>query len=159
MNILHSIHEKKGNVLFVQVDHLSGEMVGTAIEDLYEAGASNVQVIPTVTKKNRPGYLFFVDTCEQYSAVEKVIIELGATGWHVLETAHRHIITETQSVDVTLETPEGLLNFTVQVKSTKGHPKRMQPEHSSCLTLREALRKKGVYMPLKDLYAQIIKQI
>ena len=35
--------------------------MGSVIEYLYDAGACNVQVIPTITKKNRPGYLFLID--------------------------------------------------------------------------------------------------
>ena len=160
MDIGSSIYEKKGNIFFVQVDHLSGEMIGTAIEDLYEAGAMNVQVIPTVTKKNRPGYLFFIDVPKgRNSAIESVIMELGSSGWHLIETAHRHVATEIRDMEVTFETPEGPFNFAVQFKVMQDHRKRIHPEHSSCLALREILRKRGVHLSLNDLYMQVIRQI
>ena len=160
MNPLTGIYEKKGNILCVQVDHLSGEMIGTAIEDLYEAGAMNVQVIPTVTKKNRPGHLFFIDVPNgRNSAVESVILDLGSSGWHLFETRHRHVATEIRNMEVAFETPEGPFVFNVQVKIMQDYGERIHPEHSSCLALRETLRKKGVRIPLKDLYLQIIRQI
>ena len=160
MDILSGIYEIRGNILFVQVDHLSGEVIGTAIEDLYDAGARNVQVIPTVTKKNRPGHLFLIDVPEgKIPAVESVILELGSSGWHLIETAHRHVATEIRDVEVAFETPEGSFDFTVQVKVMRSHEESMRPEHSSCLALREILRTKGVRIPLKDLYTQILRQI
>ena len=61
------IHSKDGLVFMVQADHLSGECVGQAIGHLYTAGAANVQVVPAITKKNRPSYLFFID-CRPDSA-------------------------------------------------------------------------------------------
>ena len=68
------IHSKDGLVFMVQADHLSGECVGQAIGHLYTAGAANVQVVPAITKKNRPSYLFFID-CRPDSAdrVEEAI--------------------------------------------------------------------------------------
>ncbi len=160
MDILSGIYEIKGNILFVQVDHLSGELIGTAIEDFYEAGARNVQVIPTVTKKNRPGHLFLIDAPQdRLAAVESLILELGSSGWHLIETAHRHVATEIRDVEVTFETPEGPFDFAVRVKVVRGHGENMRPEHSSCLALREILGMKGVRIPLKDLYTQILRQI
>ena len=55
------IHTKDGQVFMVQVDHLSGEQIGQSIGRFYAVGASNVQVISAITKKNRPSYVFFID--------------------------------------------------------------------------------------------------
>lgn len=54
------IHSKNGLVFMVQVDHLTGECVGQAIDHLYGAGAANVQVVSAITKKNRPSYMFLL---------------------------------------------------------------------------------------------------
>ena len=146
MNMLQSIYEKPGNIILVQTDHVQGEIIGTIIGDLYEAGAFNVQVIPTITKKNRPGYLFFIDAVPGGDPqIESIIIhELGATGWHQISSNHRHVETEIWEREVRFDTSEGVLHFTVLIKVIKEKPKVMRPEHSSCLAIREALHKKGV---------------
>ena len=48
-------------LMLVQTDDLSGEQVGYAIQQLIELGVDNVQVMPTVTKKNRHAYLVLID--------------------------------------------------------------------------------------------------
>ncbi len=53
--------EKEGLILVVATDSLSGEELGYAINGLQEVGAYNVNLIPTITKKNRPGQLMIVD--------------------------------------------------------------------------------------------------
>lgn len=161
MSILQSIYEKPGNILFVQTDHVPGEVIGTVIEDLYKAGAFNVQVISSVTKKNRPGYLFFIDTAPgDHSRIESIIIhDLGATGWHRLESGHRHVATEIWQREVVFDTPEGPLHYVAAVKVLKKKPEQMRPEHSSCLELREALREKGVNLSLREIDQSIIQQV
>lgn len=161
MDILNHIYEKPGRVLLIQADHISGEIIGTVMQDLYEAGAFNVQVIPTITKKNRPGYLFIVDAAAgDNCAIENVIVhELGASGWHVIETNHRHVGTDILERDVTFETSQGAFTFTAAVKVFKKQPQRMRPEHASCLAIREALKGKGVHMTLTEISQHIITQL
>lgn len=161
MSIIQSIFEKAGNIIFVQTDHIQGEVIGTIIGDLYEAGAFNVQVIPSITKKNRPGYLFFIDTAPGNNLkIESIIIdELGATGWHQLQSNHRHVATEIWRKEVSFDTTEGLFQFPVLIKVIKEKPEIMRPEHSSCLALREALHKKGVNLSLNEISRRIIQQV
>ena len=120
-----------------------------------------MQVIPSITKKNRPGYLFFIDVCPEHCGrVESVIVnELGATGWHHLESGHRHVATEIVEREVRIETPEGPFPYMVKVKRIKMQPHRMRPEHASCLALRGALRERGVEIPLGELYTAITRQL
>lgn len=54
------LKEEVVSVLETSVDDVSGEVIGYAIEKLYGDGALDVQVIPTITKKNRPGYIIMV---------------------------------------------------------------------------------------------------
>ncbi|MGM9530246.1 nickel insertion protein, partial [Intestinibacter sp.] len=86
-------NSKKGTIFIAQVDHLSGECIGQAIELFYNRGASNVQVIPTITKKNRPSYIFFIDCREQYKdTIEETIFkELNTGGLHIIETIHKYL--------------------------------------------------------------------
>lgn len=161
MSVLDNIYEKPGCVLLVQADHISGEIIGTVIDDLYKAGAYNVQVVPTVTKKNRPGYIFFIDIAPGDNLqVESIIIrEIGATGWHRIETGHRHVGTEIRHCDVVFDTPEGPLSYTAAIKVVRERQQQIRPEHSSCLALRETLREKGVELSLNEINRSIIEQV
>ena len=156
------VHEKQGFVFLVQTDHISGEVIGSVINDLYMvAGVHNVQVIPSITKKNRPGYLFIVDSVEENNPeIDNIIVnELGATGWHIIETCHRHIETEILEHEVIFDTPDGPLCFTVKVKNLKKLHGKIRPEHSSCLSIRDTLRLKGIRLSLNEISQEIIKQL
>ena len=136
------IHSKDGLVFMVQADHLSGECVGQAIGHLYTAGAANVQVVPAITKKNRPSYLFFID-CRPDSAdrVEEAIAgELTSGGWHRMDTVHRYQYNERLKRPVELCFQGETLHFTVEGK--KFESGSLRPEHDSVVGLREAVYEK-----------------
>lgn len=57
---MEGVYKREALLYVVQVDHLTGESVGQSIDLFYAAGASNVQVVSAVTKKNRPSYMFFM---------------------------------------------------------------------------------------------------
>ena len=49
-------------VLETNLDDVSGEVIGRAVERLMEAGARDVSITPVFMKKNRPGQLISVIT-------------------------------------------------------------------------------------------------
>jgi len=161
MGLLDSIYEKQGNILLIQVDHIPGEIIGTVIDDFFKAGVYNVQVISSITKKNRPGYLMLIDTSsEENPEVERIIVEeLGVTGWHMLRTGHRHVATEIKEHMVVFETPNGSVQSNVKVKIIKESPERVRPEHSCCLKIRQLLNEHGVYLSLNDIQSEIVRQL
>lgn len=79
-------------IIIAQADHLSGEMLGACIGDLLKLGAVNTQIMPTITKKNRPGHMIFIDlVLENESAIaEYLASELRIAGYHRVEAAHVH---------------------------------------------------------------------
>lgn len=83
-------YSKPRILIIAMCDNITGEVVGESFDRLYEAGAKNVQVMNTVTKKNRPGYLYTID-CDEASldSIENVLItEIGTTGWHRIHSEH-----------------------------------------------------------------------
>ena len=158
---LSNVFEKEGIVLLAQVDHVSGEILGTAISDLYEAGAYNVQAIATVTKKNRPGHLFVIDCGpKECPDIEMVILrELGVTGWHRIPTGHRHVGTRIDTHFITFQTPSGPKEFPVKVKRVKRFDHCLRPEHNSLLAVRQALKEENVFLSLEKISTEIIQQI
>ncbi len=82
--------QKKSKLIFAQIDHISGDVLGFAMERLMELGANNVQLIPTITKKNRPGNILIIDVDDQNEEVmaEFLAKELNVPGYHRIDTQH-----------------------------------------------------------------------
>lgn len=152
-----NIYTKEGLLFLAQVDHLSGEILGSAIEYLYAAGARNVQILPSVTKKNRPGQAILIDAPPARSDdIERVISEeLGSTGWHRFKTEHRHQPVETVTKLVPVEIGSVRFNFELRGKRIKNQAGSVRPEHSSCLELQKALSERaGTEMPLRHIFTR-----
>ncbi len=157
------IYNKDGVIFYVQVDHLSGEILGSVIDFLYQAGAGNVQVIPTVTKKNRPAHLFLIDAKPDCAdGVERVLAEeMGVTGWHVLHTRHRHLAVDYLKRRVTFRCGGRQFQMEVEGKLAHGAEKTIRPEHRSCVALRTRLREADVNLPLTacgQILLEILRQ-
>ncbi len=73
--------------LETNVDDVRGEILGFLINKLMEQGALDATIIPTITKKNRPGYLISVITNEDKveSLTELLIKETGTLGVRLLK--------------------------------------------------------------------------
>jgi uncharacterized protein (DUF111 family) len=154
---VNSIFTAEGLLLLVQVDHLSGEILGSAIESLYAAGAHNVQAIPSVTKKGRPGQTIIIDApADRAEEIEGAVAsELGSTGWHRLPTAHRHAPVEEIAKDVLIAAGPETISFKLRGKRIKGAPSTVRPEHGSCLELQKLLRERaGIEAPVRVLQAR-----
>ncbi len=155
--------KKDGNLLYVQADHITGELAGSVIEYLYEAGAGNVQVVSTVTKKNRPGYLFLIDVkSDSLDAVEQVLIrELSVTGWHRIGTEHCHLAVDYLKKPVEFCLGQNRFRMEVEGKKVYGTTETLRPEHRSCVELKEILRRKNRDLPLeacKKILTDILEQ-
>ncbi len=82
--------EKKARLILAHLDHLSGEVTGFAVGKIMELGANNVHLIPTTTKKNRPGNIIIID---RDAGIEEKIAgflakELKISGYHRIDTTH-----------------------------------------------------------------------
>ena len=87
------IQEDKVSILETNLDNVTGELMGHIFKVLMKVGARDVSVIPTITKKNRPGYLLRVIAkpmdCDMISEV--IIRETGTLGVRVIPYVHRNI--------------------------------------------------------------------
>ena len=83
-------YSKPRILIMAMCDNITGEAVGESFDSLYGAGAKNVQIMNTITKKNRPGYLYVIDCDDQcVDSIEEVLIrEIGTTGWHRINSEH-----------------------------------------------------------------------
>lgn len=153
-----SIYEKEGLILMVQIDHLNGEILGWAINCLYEIGALNVQTIATITKKNRPGYILIVDIpVKCFDEIEAFFVEeLATTGWHLIKSHHRHIATEAVIKEIIFKNDDIKIRCSLEGKQVKGKPETVRPENRSCIAIYEKLRKEGVHsISFQNLCSQL----
>lgn len=152
------MHQKNSCIFYVQTDHLSGEEIGCAIRKLYGAGAHNVNVLSTVTKKNRPGYIFLIDTDESsMHAVEEALqLELRVSGWHCIPTQHRYLNVDCVKKTLQIETDGKSFRFPAELKIAYGAERIVRPEFRSCEHLKEKLEEMGVKRSL-DACADLIR--
>lgn len=82
--------EKQGLLLVFQIDHLSGEEAGWVLESETIPGLRNRQLISSMTKKGRPGYLLLldIDPAQEEIVVQRLAEHLPVFGYHRLYTQH-----------------------------------------------------------------------
>ncbi len=153
------IYTKEGWLYYVQTDHLRGEEIGPAIDYLYNAGAHNVQVVSAVTKKNRPGYIFFIDTDANHldSVEEAIILELRVSGWHLISSKHRHLEVDYLKCSVPIVLEDLSIEYSAEIKKAYGVEETIRPEFRSCKALKEILEKNGKRCSI-DTCAQLIRE-
>lgn len=154
------LYSKEGLLLLVQIDHLNGEIIGDVIERLYGAGAKNVQVISGITKKNRPSYVILIDIKkEQAEAAEEIIIrECASSGWHRIETCHRHTDVSVLAKDVIIHTKKDIYSFQVKGKVINNDVKNVRPEYENCVELKNfLLEKENIQISVRQAAACIEK--
>jgi len=78
--------------LETNLDDVSGEVIGRAVERLMEAGARDVSITPVFMKKNRPGQLISViaDKAKSEHLAELLMEETGTLGVREIPVS-RHI--------------------------------------------------------------------
>lgn len=149
-----TLYSKEGLLFLVQVDHLGGEIIGAVIEEFYQAGAKNVQVVSSITKKNRPSYMIFIDAKEENAGkIEKVIVnECGSSGWHRISTCHRHTNVSIIKKSITIQTADHLYEYEIQGKVIDDDVANARPEYDNCASLKSFLmEKEGICVPIRKL--------
>src|SRR6266581_459748 len=109
-------------VLETNLDDVSGEVIGRAVEKLMEAGARDVSITPVFMKKNRPGQLISIiaDKTKSEHLAELLMEETGTLGVREIPVS-RHISRRTSG---TIALDIGGKKFEVRVKralTSTGH--------------------------------------
>ena len=134
-------------VLETNVDDVSGEIVGHAVDRLFAEGAKDVSIIPMHTKKNRPGQIVKViaDQKDTQHLSNVLIDETGTLGVRVY-FCERHIVTrELYSVDLLIDDVKETVKVKVS-KNSNGETIRIKPEYDDLKRLAEKTNK-----PLREL--------
>jgi len=142
-------------LLLVQVDDATGETLQHAAQQVLAAGARNVQMLSSTTKKGRPGHVCLIDLpAEREDEVALILgTELGVWGYRVLEARHRHF-------DIVLEARR--VNFngieqTVRCKFIRKGDRLLavKAEHDDLVRLQDQLAAAGHTYALRALRASV----
>ena len=153
------IMERERILFLVQCDTLEGEQIAPAMDALYAAGAKNVQLLSTITKKGRPGYVFLIDGDEPSAdSIEQAILtEIGVTGWHRIAAQHRYVKVSVLGRNVTLVTRLGDFSAEVLYKQSSADPDRVRPEFESCRKARSLLAERGICVSFPLIRQKLIE--
>jgi len=134
-------------ILETNLDNVTGELMGHVFNVLMKYGARDVSILPTITKKNRPGYLLRVITrpidCDILS--EAIIRETGTLGVRVIPYIHRNITTR-KIVPVKAKIKGKMVEINIKVGMIGDEIISVKPEYEDACKLSE---ESG--MPLKDV--------
>lgn len=144
-------------LILVQVDDANGETLQHVVDRLVGAGARNVQILGTTTKKGRPGYMCLVDLpSEREDDVAEILaIELGAWGYRILESRHRHfdITLKQRSVKVVCRGRTLFAEVRCKYVGNSGRLLAIKAEHGDLLGMQASLANDGVEVSLRVLRA------
>ncbi|SIP89282.1 hypothetical protein SAMN05421641_101232 [Paracoccus thiocyanatus] len=79
-------------LLMAQIDDAPGELLGRVVTQMADMGARNVQLLSSLGKKGRPGYVLLIDIEAGDEAEFALLLasELGIWGYRVLQSQHKH---------------------------------------------------------------------
>jgi hypothetical protein len=83
-NVLHPLSDyvEEVSILETAVDDVSGEILGNFVNIIGKENILDIQIIPSITKKNRPGHVIKIicDPSRSYDIILKTLRELGTLG-------------------------------------------------------------------------------
>ena len=88
------------DILETNIDDVSGEVIGNAIQVLMDLGAKDVSAIPCIMKKGRAGFLIrVICRCEDSGMLAKAMAEeLGTLGVRCIRSVHRFIADRSEEI-------------------------------------------------------------
>jgi uncharacterized protein (DUF111 family) len=145
-------------LILVQVDDATGETLQHAAQRMLAAGARNVQILGATTKKGRPGHVCLIDLpADREDEVAAVLAgELGAWGYRILESRHRHFDIRLQPRSVTVQTGAHTLAGEVRCKYVRNNGRLLaiKADHDDLVRLQQELERGGIVAPLRMLRAE-----
>lgn len=144
--------EESVSMLETNVDDVSGEVLGYTLERLYEEGALDVQIRPTITKKNRPGHMISV-MCKKVDAdkLSKILTEeTGTLGIRTgIAQKRRTLKREIKEVDVDIPGYKGKLQIKI-ARDSEGNIVNVKPEYENMKKIAKKAK-----LPLRKVYSKI----
>jgi hypothetical protein len=150
-----TLHQEEITVLETSVDDVTGEVLGYIFERLYDSGALDVQIIPTITKKNRPGYIVQV-VCKEEKAGELADLLMRETGTLGVRTGRFHkrfyLSREVKTAEVRISTYKGKVRVKIS-RDSRGNIISLKPEYEDAKKIAQKTN-----LPLKAVIREIENQ-
>jgi len=142
-------------LLLVQVDDATGETLQHAAQQILAAGARNVQMLSSTTKKGRPGHVCLIDLPaeREYEIALILGIELGVWGYRVLEARHRHFDIILEAVRVRVQDIEQVVRCKYIRKADR--LLAVKAEHDDLIRLQDQLAAAGHPHALRTLRTRV----
>ncbi len=147
---LHDVYKIETNV-----DDVRGEILGQMITLLISAGALDVSIISTITKKNRPGQLITIichaEDIEKLSSI--LILETGSLGVRILKSSRICLKREIKIHNLTIDDH----SITIRMKTARDIQNRIiqrKLEYDDLVKISKELKK-----PIRIVEQQIWNQI
>jgi len=124
-------------ILETNLDDVTGEILGHTINTLINEGhAKDVCIIPTITKKNRPGNLLKIitDSINQEKLVNILMKETGTLGVRVYPSKRFVLKREIEKIEIDLDNKKWKIAIKV-VKNHKGEIIRVKPEFDDLINI------------------------
>lgn len=124
-SLLGHMAAKKGLLILAQVDHLCGEDMACALEQILRRGAYNAHIIPGFTKKNRTSFLLLIDIEPNSEAAWANFLaeEYGIYGYQLVKTSHFHTSCYSKEIKIVIRkggrTLETQAAFKIPIKTGK----------------------------------------
>jgi pyridinium-3,5-bisthiocarboxylic acid mononucleotide nickel chelatase len=135
------------SILETNIDNVTGEVMGHIFKVIMECGARDVSIVPTITKKNRPGHLLRVIAkpidCDMLSEV--IIRETGTLGVRIIPYVHRNK-TSRKIIPVLVDIKGKMVEIRIKIGLIGNEIISIQPEFEDA---RKVSEESGI--PLKDV--------
>nr|WP_255226225.1 nickel insertion protein [Lutispora saccharofermentans] len=134
-------------MLETNIDDMTGEALGYAMEKLFEAGALDVYFIPITMKKNRPGIILSALCKLEDAARLKKLIFLNTSTFGIRETPINRDVLDRDFIEVEVSGE----TIRCKVGIFEGKVIKVLPEYEDC---RTAAIKTGA--GFSDIYQQAV---
>jgi uncharacterized protein (DUF111 family) len=147
--------KKKARLLIAQADHVSGEVTGFSIGRIMELGAHNVQLVSSITKKNRPGNIFIIDTDDKHEGVISQFLakELKVSGYHRIDTSHifQRVTLSKKKLIIRTKGKRWSVHCEIKIIGNPSNPLSIYVEHDALVKLQKVLRAQKKEISLSEL--------
>lgn len=125
-------------LLLAQADHLTGEEIGYAVEQIMHRGAENVYVIPGITKKSRAGCLLLIDINPNDEKDWAVFLaeEFSIYGYHQIRTTHYRSHCKMKKFPAVIKKDDAFFETEIRAKSREGNSGVGRVEHADLVRVR-----------------------
>jgi uncharacterized protein (TIGR00299 family) protein len=125
-------------ILETNLDDVTGEVIGYAVDKLLYEGARDISIIPAFSKKNRPTQIIKViaDKASLEHLSRTLVEETGTLGVRIYPCERRVLDRESTSIEVMIDDIKELINVKV-AKDNRGEIIQMKPEYKDVKKLAD----------------------